>query len=354
MAEHDIIDFQASRAPRPASRRGFPHVVLIDGITLDGDVVRLYSSGGTALADDLDDGFINAATVAAVTAAWNNGAADVYVGKVNTAGMQTYVQAKAAVEAAGIKGYFWNIDSRADAVVSAFGVAMEATKGIFIGQTLSADALTTGFPAGLSTLAGMERTALCWHDTAAQWYDVALTGGSGSPSPDRFSPEWRRRLTGVASYATDLTDAQAAFAKGNDFNLLLPLENQTLFFSADGVNLAGRKIYEIVTEDWLNFRVREDVAAEVLRLTTDLNKKFPLDEEGQGIIEGIIQARFDQGAGTHFKPGQLYFEPYELTPADIDAGKVRAFKAYITLLSSATTIEIPVVFTREDVVFEEI
>lgn len=354
MAEHRLIDFTIMRAARPATRSGFPHVHLVDGITLDGDVVRLYVDGSRDLYNDLTDGFVNAATVKAVEAAWGNGEKEIYIGKVDTAAFQTYAEARAAVEAAGVKGYFWTIDSRADAVVAAFGVANELARTVFIGQSASADALTTGFPAALSTIAEFERTGLVWHDTGGEFYDTALVGAAGGPSPDSFSPQWMQRLSRVAAYATALSDTQATFALGNNFNLLQPFENQTEFFSAKGLNIAGRALYEIVTEDWFVQRCREDIASTIIDITTNQKAKFPLDAEGQGIINGIIRSRFETGEGKHFKAGQIFFEPYTLTTDNIDAGILVAWRAYITLLSGARTFSIPIAFTREDVLLEAI
>lgn len=349
MAEHRLIDYSIMRAARPANRAGFDHVHIIDGISLDGDTARLYVDGSNALYDDLDDGFIDAATVKAVEAAWINGASQIWIGKVDTTAPQTYVEARTAIEADGLLGYFWTIQSRADAVVAAFGVFNESKRTIYVGQSASADALTSGFPAALSTIAEFERTLLVYHDTATEVYDVALVAACGSPDPDTFSPTWSQRLSGVASYATALTDGEATFALANNFNLLQPFENQTEFFSAQGLNIAGRPLYEIVTEDWFVQRTREDIASTIIKISTDDKAKFPLDEEGQGIIEAIIQDRVDQGAGTHFKAGQVYFEPYALTASDIDSGILRAFRAYITLLSGARTFTIPIAFTRQDV-----
>jgi len=354
MAEHQIIDFTVFRAPRPATRQGFPHVHLVDGISLDGDVFRTYDSASAdAIDDDLDDGYVNAHTVKAVKAAWANGAKQLHIGRVDTGGAQTYAQARAAVVAAGLKGYFWTTDTRVDATVSGFGVDNEARRSLYIAQNASADLLTTGWPAALSTIQNFERTAICYHDIATEVYDVALTAAAGGPNPDNFSPQWMQDLKSVLSYTTSLSDTQANFAKANYANLMQPFENQTDFFSAFGLNCAGRPIYEIVTEDWLVQRVREDVAARMIYMLTTLKRKFPLDDEGQGIIQGIIASRFEQGEGTHFKSGQIYFEPIALTQQQIDDGVLRAFQAFITLLSGTRTVQIPIAFTRTDVIMED-
>lgn len=357
-ATHDQrIRIPLDLGPAPPTRAGFRHAIICDGVTFgsSGDTWRLYTAGGTALATDLTAGDITSAASAAVTAAFVSGEAQVALVKADISAPQTYIQARNAAEADGLEAVFWNIDSRDMAVIAAFAVDNEARlRSFFMAQTSDADIITSGLPAAWSALAGFQKFGYVYHPTNAQWYDVALTAACAKANPDSRSAPWRRRLIGVAEYPSPgITDAQKDFALANYASLLLPFTNQTRTFSAEGLNLEGRPIEDIVTKFWFFTRVQEDLASTIISLA-DADLKFPVDETGQNIIKGILSDRFDQGVSAgHFRAGQLRFEPYEITDADRSAGLITSFKAVGQLLVSGREFEVPVLLTTDEVVLIE-
>jgi len=187
-----------------------------------------------------------------------------------------------------------------------------------VAQSADSSWLDSGVPSGFSTIASNERTAVIYHDTAAQAADLAWLVSRLVFDPDSTSAPWEGQVRGLTAYATALTAAQRDFVAGNHANAVLPFSSATLYASP-GISLNNRSIYEIVTADWFAARIGEDIASTKLQYTAR-GQKIIIDATGQALVKAILTTRLQQGeqAG-HFATGQTRATMPAITSGDLSA-----------------------------------
>ena len=317
-------------APSPVQAAGFGNVVLLvdqdDGNSLNGARIVTYTGTSAAIADNTA-GFISAATLAAVTVAFIQPKTEKFkVARVDTVGAETLTTAFAATllvdsDVFGVAAY-----SRVAADIVAFATSIEAFDFFIYGaQSADADWKTTGYPAALSTLQNKEQTGTVYHDTDAEWMDVAwLVNRLAVADPDRQSAPWHGEVKGVAQYAVAPTQGEKDFLDGNQANNGLQLPSgRGNFFIDPGRNHADRPMEQIVTKAWLAARIRERFADLVLA-TTAAGTKIVLDQTGQALGLNLILAQLMIGEETqHFVPGQTSAVALDITIPDISAQRLQ-------------------------------
>ena len=321
----DNIVITLTLAAAPAPQAGFGRdLILVDeaaGNTLNGDRTRIYSDVDGAQADQTA-GYITAAVVSAVTTAFSQipRPQDVMVGRVNTGGAETYSAGLTACIADNPDFYGVTIDSRADANILLIAADVEAQRRMFFLQSDDADWLTTGLPGTLTALAGKERSVICYHDDDTEWMDVGWSAGWLAFDPDTDSAPGHREVKGVASYSPLPTDTQKAFLDANNANHGLPY-GPAVFFVDPGVNANGRPIYEILTADWFEARLQEDVATLVVNASAR-GEKIVVDDTGGALVLSLIKKRLAIAiAAGHLVAGSATQLP--ITTADRDAQRIR-------------------------------
>ena len=355
-ASHNAnITISLSLDPAPLSRAGFGNVLLLVALatnSLDGERVVTYSKSKDA-EDANTAGLISAATLKAVQTAFSQRPkpAKIKVAYADLVGGETYPQALTAVQSVDDDFYGIACDARTDAEIVALASAVEAKPKLLAVQSDEADLLTTGLPAALSSLAGKERTIVCYHTDDAEWMDVGLLANRLVYSPDTRSAPWDAPLKGVNAYSGQITSGQRDAALGNNVNLGLPYGGENFFVDA-GVNAAGRAVYEIVTADWFETRLRERVAVEKVRHAAR-GEKIPISRVGQAKILAIVEALFEEGvAAGHFEANQTSITALTLTQDDLDLGRLR-FEGSAQIAGSARLFEFGLNFSRQPVNVEE-
>ena len=310
----------------PPTRQGFGTTLfLVDKATntLGARVVTFTSSADVAAA-------LLAGTISAVVAAQLNAAFSqiptpqrIKVAFHDTGAAETLAAALAAIEALDQDWYGTAIYSRVAADIVTWAGLIEVRKRFFVAQSADTSWLDAGVPAGFSTIVTNERTAVIFHDTAAQAADLAWLASRLVFDPDARSAPWEGQVRGITSYATALTAAQRDFVAANHANAGLPFSSAT-FYVSPGVNLNNRSIYEIVTADWLAARISEDIA--LLKLQhTDRGEKILVDPTGQAKVQAILVSRLQQGEdGGHFPKGQTRSTMPAITSGDIAAKRIQA------------------------------
>jgi hypothetical protein len=201
---------------------------------------------------------------------------------------------------------------------------IEATRKICVLQSAESDLLAGTLPAALTGYSTKERTAIIYHDTAAQWSDVAWAASRLVFDPDVQSAPWDGGIANVNEYTAAITTTQRSNLIGIGVNVILPYGGVDTFVDP-GVNGASRPLYEIVTMDWFYARAIEAVANEKTRHSAR-GAKITIDVVGQIKIKSLIDALFEQGsagASPHFIPGQTECVAVAITQADIDAQRLR-------------------------------
>jgi hypothetical protein len=161
-----------------------------------------------------------------------------------------------------------------------------------------------------------------YHDTATEWSDLAWLSNRLAFDPDEQSVPWDAAVAGVAAYAAAPTDTQKNFLDANFANHGLPYGSDTFFIDA-GVNIKGRPIYEILTSDWFEDRLRTRVVT-VKTAASARGEKILVAPSGQGLILNEILAQFAIGEETrHFAPDASEAAALTITGADKAAQQLR-------------------------------
>lgn len=247
-----------------------------------------------------------------------------YVVTQDTSGADTINDAITAAIAAGCPAWAWTIASRADADILAVSSAMEARTGaVFVGQANNTDLHGGALSAStLAALAGRERTAMCFHESDSEYYDVALSSYRLGFSVDKQFWEFKGPIGGVDAYTTALSEAQLQQLEDNYINAIAPFGSVTTY-SNKGLNMAGRPLSEILTKDWLEARISEGVAA-LVETVDRLGQNLAVNRDGHERVRSVVEGVFRKG----FKNGRLdsegtFLDPVEIDAADISSGIIR-------------------------------
>jgi hypothetical protein len=332
----DNIVINITLAPAPLQIAGFGiPLIIADGTTssLDGDRVRAYGSV-TAAAADSTAGFLSAAMLAAVTAAFSQRTPPqtVKVGRTDI-GDADIAASLLAIEVADADFYGVATETRTAADQVLVSGVVEAMSRIYILQSSDVGWLTAGIPAAYTSIAGSERTAVLFHDIDTEWGAFAWLANRLVFDPDNQSAPWDAAVQGVAGLATAPSDTEKGHLDDNFANHGLPYGAEIFFVDA-GVNLAGRPLHEIETADWFEARLQEAIVG-VKTTASAAGRKIVVGPDGQGQILAEIAALFQRGVNAaHFIAGQTEQTAEEITQADLDLGRLR-FSGRAQLASSA-------------------
>ena len=361
MSDHSAtisITVTLQSAPGTPAGFGVPTLFVDEaagtGNGLNGDRYREYASVAEAEVDEAA-GYITSAVVDAMDAcfAQTRKVSALRVCRVDTGGGESYSDALTALENAGPTGGIWGLmmDSRSAATQVAFATAVQAKPYMLFLQSADSDWLTSGLPSGYANLSNDERTAVVYHDTAAQWADVAWACNRLAFDPDlssQGSVQWECPLLGIDDYSTRLTSAQVANAKANNCAVIGELGSAPAFLDP-GVSCTGRAIYEQLTADWFSARLREAMEALVVQ-QANRGRKILLNTTGQAMVlakaQEVVQTAI---AARHLNEGQVVLTTPPLTSADLDARRIR-LEGEAQIAGSARLFVFDLYFTREQVV----
>jgi hypothetical protein len=355
MADHlDNIQINISLDPAPLSRAGFGvPLIIADGATssLDGDRVRSYASVNEAAADEAS-GFLSAAMLAAVTAAFSQRTPPALVKVGRKAALETYPQALAAIKIADPDFYGFAIESRNSVAQLAVAAANEADpkRRIFVLQSSDADWLDAGYPAAYTGLDVAEQTAILYHDTNTVWADFAWIANRLVWDPDQRSAPWDCAVQGVVGYANEISSTEKGHLDTHHANNGLNYGSEP-FFVDPGVNAVGRPLHEIVTAAWYKARLQEQIV-NLKTAASARGDKIVIGPSGQGQLLGEIASLFQRGVNArHFVAGQTEQWAEEITDTDYDLGRLRA-GGRAQLASSARVFVFSFNFTRSPIIEE--
>lgn len=350
----DNISITITLDPPPVEGLDFETVLFLrDGISLNGDRVRTYTSLNAVQVDE-GLGFVDAVTTEFARVAFSQRPApkQIKIGKVDTVGLETYEDAYDLVLAVDCDFYAIAIDSRVAATQVAFAAAVEADEAeglrrLFVLQSSDATWKTAGLPAAYAGLAGFERTVVDYHDDDGQ-----IQGGGYAVSRTVFDPDvrsapWDGQVFATANLTAPPSDTEKAALDANFANHGLPYGTAPVWIDA-GVNVSGRFIHEIVTADWFYARFLEDITALKVKYS-GRGRKVPLDEVGRSLIKSLIENRMSLGvAAEHFEAGQTLASTEPISTADRAAGRIRG-SGVATLLGSARLFEFDFAFVRNPI-----
>ena len=326
-ATHDPnINIVITLDAAPAPQAGFSkvlHLVPLATNSLAGSRMVTYGNISEVQSDQTS-GFVDAETVAAATVAFSQSPkpTEFAVGYIDLVGGETYAEAIQACMDYSDTFYGVTMRSRDAADIVDASTAVEALSKLFFAQNGNSDWLTPGVPAGLASIVSHERTAVHYHDETTEYQDVAHAVKFLVFDPDVQSAPAHLPVGGVAAYTTAITSGQRTNIIDNNANAMLPYGGSSTYIDP-GKALTARSLYEMLTADWLEIRLQQDIAVMIVN-HSNRGEKVTLDALGQAKVLNIIKARLQQGVqASHFVAGQTNVRALSITASDYDAERLR-------------------------------
>lgn len=337
-------------AGQPAGA-GFGFVIIFPkaDCSLNGDRIRTYTSPAEAQADETA-GYISAEALEAITLGFGQSPPPraIKIANIDLVGSETYAQALTAIQAVDDDWVGVAIASRDVSDIEAVGVACEALDKIFVAQANTAGILTSTFPTGLTDIVGLDHTALVYDLADADWADAIWLANRLAFSPDEKSAPWEAPLKGTTDYSATINSTEKGYALGHNVNLILPYGAAPTFVGP-GVVMSGKPIYEVLTAIWMKIRMRERLAAMVIRYTS-AGDKIPLTPAGQYAVKSELDAVLQTAvAAGHIVTGQYVIEPQTLSDSDKSTRTMR-FRIRAQIQGSAYLFDVTVNLGRSAVV----
>lgn len=312
----------------PAAQVGFGTVMfaVLPGVGAwpGSAVTRSYSYGThtTAIAADLTATYITAATAAKLNTAFaqNPHPSVIKIGKL-TAGLAAVPADLAAILAEDDDWYglVLGLDSTAIAGKETAAVAAAAfaasNKKVFVHHSEDVDLYDAGDSddiASTEKALGHERSLIMFSQlvgaipgTAEQAADLSVACRWLAFDPDVISAPARAQVTGVVAAAltatgVPLTTAQITAIKNKNGNVLQVYGSAAAFFDP-GKNSNGRAIEEVLSGDWLEARIRSDIATQAVAMA-NRGEKWPLNNEGAAYLAAIVNGWLQRGVqARHFE-----------------------------------------------------
>jgi hypothetical protein len=215
---------------------------------------------------------------------------------------------------------------------------------IFVCQSSDTDWFLAPWPADYADLEDEEPVAVVFHDTGTEGADAAWLCNRLSWDPDTKSVPWDGPVDGVDEYATALTTSQLTTAETHYLNVGCEYGGES-FFVDHGLNCNGRQFHEVLTRDWFETRVKEDIA--ILKVEWSARgDKIPISAIGQRVLTSAVNKRLKQGESVgHFEPGQTRCWAPSITQDDIDARRLRV-EGQAQVQGSATAFDFSFTFQQ--------
>lgn len=363
MADHSSsISVAINLAALPPNRAGFSTVLMMVPFAADADLgsgtgdnrVVTYSSPAEVSAA-LAASDISAATAAALNKGFDQRirgrrpkqikVAYVDVNNVLSGGAETYVAALPLVAAADDD--FYGVVTpflRTDTDMELLSDAIESEdKRLYIAQSSDADWLTSSIPSEWDGVEN-ERTAVLYHATDGAYQDVGYACALLGLDPAIGSSPAAIRVRSVD--ATTVTETGRSNILSHDANVGLAYSSASNFVQ-EGVSLAGRPLYQIVSGDWIKATIETELALAKLRLS-DNRLKMPLNEQGAEIALAVVRQVFAQGvAGGHLQ-GDYSVELADSNGIDVANQKFN-IEASAQILDDAVNFDITVNLSSDPV-----
>ena len=329
-SHNDRISITVNLAALQSGVASFGVLLLGKNLDLEGTDARSTTYASLAEVDAaFDAGDVSAWVLAAATEVFGQTPAvpSITVGNQDTVAVETVEAALNLVLAETTDFYYVCLESRADADILSGRTwvntkAAAGSKYLVVAQSDDASWLDSGVPAGLSAIAATERLAIVYHSVDAECRAEQLVGKVAGFDPDERSAPFNVAADNIGTFtALALTQTQKGFIRSNYANVALPMGSYDPYFDP-GVNCNNRSLYEIVTADWLEVRIREALA-DLYAAKSYAGLKVPVNRTGQQEIAAAIQAVLDRGiAAGHIEPGYAV-TPQTITPADTTARRLR-------------------------------
>ena len=246
--------------------------------------------------------------------------------RIDTAGGESHADALTALRAEGLSDVWMLVtDSRTVSEQLNLAAAVETYGGehACMLQSNDADWLTGGFPGAWSAIEENVWTAMVYHDSTAEFLDVACAVRNLAFDPDETSVPWEKDVAGVAAYTSYVPPAQRNFAFTNNI-AIMGTWGSSDYWVDRVVSQEGRPLKELLTASWYKARVNESIQTMHQRELA-AGRAVLVSQQGMSQLVGAIESVNGTAvAAGHFNPGQVVTTPQPITDADISNQRLRA------------------------------
>jgi hypothetical protein len=216
--------------------------------------------------------------------------------------------------------YYVCIEDRDPEQVYVVATYIETLHKLYIGQTSQADVKTSATTDVASLLqdGNYFRTGLLWYSTDATTAAEAWAGKVAAANPDAVTTIWAlKNLVGVTADA--LTTTEQGYIKGKYASFYDTVGGVGATWEGRTPN--GKWIDNVITVDWLYFRLREDIWRWYLSVS-NRNEKINYDDDGIKAHRALTKNRLEKG----FKVSHINSNYTVTVPlrADVDDADVNA------------------------------
>jgi hypothetical protein len=365
MTEHSQeanLDINITLDPPPIKRAGFGTALLIAPAANNSTSMRsvVYRD-----ADDVgDDWTQNEADAAEAYFGQNPEPDELMIGEVDLAGGETYVEALNAIIQYDSDFYAVAIDSRTDTDQEAVSDEIESHSKPMLGffQSSEQDIVTGSLPGSTNFTTSYdtrERSLGVYHTDDSEWLDMAWMARVLAFDQDRQNPPFFAGVSGVNDYGAlpagaDIGSQQApGYVRDNNWNHIGEFGPAPAWL-APGQNFAGRQGKVLISRDWFEARLQEDVSEFIVELRRDgqglaVGESGTSETRGQQKMAGLVEGRYLQGVDAgHFLPEQIDIQYPTVLSSDVANGII-PLEGSITVLIAGQAVTFDLNFTRDPV-----
>ena len=293
----DIVDVNITLGDRPIAQTNFSTPLILSA---DAPFAPDRIATVTGVDDAVALGYVDGDPVYELVAnvfAGDNPPREAIIGNVDVTGLETYIEALAAIEQESDDWFFILADTHTASEQEAIAQYAEAERKMYITSSASAD-----IPAGtagnlLETLKDLQynNTMLWPHADADTVYPEGAVVGAMAGLREGSSTLHGKTLPGVPT--NKWTRTQANYIKDNNGFQYVMIGG--VGFALDGKMVSGR-VFDVVRGAlWLEARLEEDLFG-LLKRQSDLGRKVSYDQVGLTVIEGVIYERLNLAVARNF------------------------------------------------------
>jgi len=208
--------------------------------------------------------------------------------------------------------YYLLLEAQTNTINLAAAAWAEINKRLFVAQTTDANVLdadkTSDLAAQLQTL-NYNQTAVVYSSSNTDWRAAAYVGARAGFDPEQRSAPWNKILA-TGQEPESITSTQKAAAEGKSANLALRSRGVVVF--GPGKVAAGYDIELIVSANWLQARMEEELAQTLLNRTS-AGLKTEYTPDGVEVLLNVMRSVLSRAQrARHIQRG------YKVLSVDVD------------------------------------
>jgi len=294
--ESQIFSTTINLDTTPISRAGFSRLLIMGTESGRTDRFEVYGSAAELLADSAAGIVATDPEYKMAVAAFNNGAVDIAIGRVDS-GDASWSAALDAIVAESNEFYGIVPTSTTQSVLESLAGNLAAHKKVAVigsNDTSGIGAGTTTDLAAVLKAASNDRAAVFLHDTAADAITLpaAIAAKWLSFNPDVTAAAVAHMTISGTSIDTGLTTGELTNALGKNCNVYS--SSKAVGAAWPGKMASGLFMDQRLLGDWYEARLTEDLQ-ELASTQANAGGRIPYSSTGFAMVEGVVRKRDSKG-----------------------------------------------------------